>query len=182
MSRPNRQTPLRVGAVGWFFVLIVLIVAMSGGVMTGLGRTARPPVFGWILCCLALALAVRTVDRWAGLLPGIFGIAVLNGLIIVVSGHAPNQPTVAMSRFVGCSFTVLMAAAAAATARFSNEGLTNSDRVASIGIFLSFVAMFASVIAGVKQWEVPVSACIVVCVALIWFSRRLSPATRTRLR
>ena len=70
------------------------------------------------------------------MLPGIFGIATLNGLMLLVGGHALSQPSVLVPRLIGGAFTILMAVATAMTLRLTNGNLTNIERTASMGMLL----------------------------------------------
>src|SRR5947209_2184062 len=101
---------------GWFFLFLLLIVVISGGIATGLGYSPRPRPLGWVLFFGGVGVGAFTVDRWAKVLPGIFGIATLNGFIILISGHALNQPEIEVPRLIGVLFTVVMAGASFVTA------------------------------------------------------------------
>ena len=73
-----------------FLLFVVLTFVISAGIATGLGFNQRPRALGYVLVGFGLAAAVITVDRWSLALPGIVGIATLNGLITLYSGHALN--------------------------------------------------------------------------------------------
>lgn len=161
-----------------FLVLFFLLIAViSGGLVAGLGYGGRPRPFGWILFIGGSVLAMLTVDRRARVLPGIFGAATLNGIIILSSGHALNQPAAPVPRSIGAMLTIVMAAAAAITASFANKDLTNTDRAAYLGILSCFVAMLACAMIPIKHWEVPACIGLVACVALLWVRRFVAMKT-----
>jgi hypothetical protein len=159
---------------GWFFLLWFLIAVISGGLVTGLGYSLRPRPFGWILFGVGLIVGATTVDKWARVLPGMFGMATLNGLLILISGHALNRADVPVPRLEGALLTVVMAGASAITGTFADRRLTHTDRAAYLGILACFVAMLAGVMTSVKRWEVPVGIGFIACIAFLWGRRFLS--------
>lgn len=177
-SRSERENPSRLAMTGWFFLFLLLIVVISGGIATGLGYSPRPRPVGWVLFIVGLGAGAFTVDRWAKVLPGIFAIATLNGIIILISGHALNQPAIQVPRLVGGLFTVVMAGASFLTASFADRHLTNTDRAACLGILACFVAMLVCVMTSVGRWEVPVCIGFIACIAILWARRFLSVQNR----
>lgn len=173
-SSSERKNPSRLVNAGWFFLFLLLIVGISGGITTGLGYSSRPRPVGWVLFIVGFGVGAFTVARWAKVLPGIFGIATLNGLIILISGHALNQPAIQVPRLVGGLFTVAMAGASFITASSADRPLTNTDRVAYLGILACFVAMLVCVMTSVEHWEVPVCIGFIACIAVLWGRRYLS--------
>ncbi len=173
-GRTERKNPSRLVMTGWFFLFLLLIVVISGGIATGLGYSPRPRPVGWVLIIVGLGAATFTVDRWAKVLPGIFGIATLNGLIILISGHALNQPATQVPRLVGGLLTLVMAGASFITASFADRHLTNTDRAAYLGVLTCFVAMLVCVMMSVEHWEVPVCIGFIGCIAVLWARRFLS--------
>jgi hypothetical protein len=159
---------------GMFFLFLFLVVVNSAGIANGLGYSRGPWFLGWALLIAGSIAAILTVDSWAPVLPGIFGVAALNGLIISISGHALNQPTIPISPLIGVLFTVVMACASVATASFANRDLTNMDRAMYLGILFCFVAMMTCVMASVEHWEVPVCIGFLACIGVLSV-RKLKP-------
>ena len=122
---------------------------------------------------LGVCVGVFTVDQWARVLPGIFCIAALNGVIVLISGHALSQPGIQVRPLVGILFTVIMAGASFISASFAHRHLTNIDRAAYLGILACFVAMFVCVMTLVERWEVPVCVGFVACIGVLWARRFL---------
>jgi len=181
VDRYQQKNPSRLAMTAWFFLLLFLIVVISGGLATGLGFSPRPRPFGWILFTVGLIVGAITVDRWARVLPGIFGIATLNGLIILISGHAFNQADIPVPRLAGALFTVVMAGASGITGSLADRHLTHTDRVAYLGILACFVAMLVGVMTSVKRWEVPVCIGFIACIAVLW-GRRFLPVGNHRVQ
>ena len=173
-NHSQQKSPSRLAMAGWFFLFLLLIVVISGGIATGLGYSPRPRPLGWVLFVAGVGVGVFTVDRWAKVLPGIFGIATLNGLIILISGHALNQPTIQVPRLIGTLFTVVMAGASFITASFADRHLTTADRAAYLGILACFVAMLVCVMGSVEGWELPVCIGFIASIAVLWARRFLS--------
>lgn len=170
----NRKSLSRLAMTGWFFVFLLLIVVISGGIATGLGYSPPPRPLGWVLFIVGTGVAAFTVDKWARVLPGVFGVATLNGLIILISGHALNQPAVPVPRLVGLLFTVAMAGASVVTGSLADCHLMNTDRAAYIGILSCFTAMVVCIMASVEGWELPVCIGFMGCVAVLWARKFLS--------
>ena len=159
--------------VGSFLLFFAWMIAISGGIMICLGYGTRPRPLGWVLFIAGSVAAIVTVDRWAKALPGIFGVATLNCIIILADGHALNQPSVKIPRLIGAFLTVVAASASLATARFADRDFENADRAPYIGILSCFVAMFICTTASVERWEIPVGIGLMVCLAVLW-ARRFS--------
>ena len=155
-SHYQRKSPSRLVMTGWFFLFLLLIGVISGELSTGLGYSPRPRPLGWILFMAGVTIAALTVDKWARIIPGVFGIATLNGLIILISGHALNQPAIPVPRLMGALFTGVMAGTSVITAGFADRHLTNTDRATYLGILACFVAMMVCVMTSAEHWEIPV--------------------------
>jgi hypothetical protein len=154
--------------LGSFLLFFVLMVVISGGLETGLGYTPRPWPLGWALFVSGTTAAVLTVDRWAKALPGIFGVATLNSIIILADGHALNQPSVPVPRWTGALLTAIAAGASAATAKFVDRDLENIDPASFSASLSCFVAMYVCIMAPVERWEIPVATGLIGCIAVLW--------------
>jgi hypothetical protein len=164
----SRKKPSRLQLVGALLVFLLLVLSISGGIATGLGYTPRSRLLGWVLCIGGTVVAVLTVDWWATILPGIFGIATLNGIIILISGHALNQPSVSVPRIISLFLTIVMAGGSVATMRSGSARLTSAERAAYVGVLCCFIAMFTCVSLSVANWELPVCIGFVACISLLW--------------
>jgi hypothetical protein len=156
----------RLAITGWLFLFCFLIVMISGGIATVLGYTPRSQTFGWVFVAIGVSVAMISIKRWAQALPGIFGLATLNSLIILITGHALNQPGVPVPRGDGVLLTAVMVVATVATWEFAGPSLTVSDRAACVGILSCFVAVVVCSMASVAHWEIPVSIGILACLSV----------------
>ncbi len=161
----DRENSIR--AAARLLLLLLLIMSIGGGALTALGYTPRPRAFGWVLGLGGYIAAILTVDQWARALPGIFGLATVNGLIMLVTGHALTQPSVQVSRVLTTFFVSTVAGGAVATLSMVNRPLTVVRRTASLGILSCFVGMLFSTMAGIPHWETPVSFGFAGCVAAL---------------
>ena len=117
------------------------------------------------------------------MLPAVFGPAVLNGIIILSSGHALNQPAVPFPRWQALLFTALMASGSLTTAPFMKKRLSRTDQVACIGLLACFVAGFTAILLSAERWEGPVGIVILVFLGLIWVGRATAKKNqRDRIR
>src|SRR5579885_1857501 len=90
-------------------VCIFLFVGCAA--CAGVGATVtfkdptRPRAFGFVLMMAAAIVAITTAGRWKSVLPSIFLCGALNGLTILVEGHALTSPGVPVSRLAGVLLT-----------------------------------------------------------------------------
>lgn len=171
----------RLAIIGWFFLFCLLMVIISGGIATVLGYTPRSQAFGWVVLSIGVSVAMITINKWGQVLPGIFGIATLNSSLILITGHAPNQPTIPVPRGIGALLTVVMATATVATWDFAGRFLTGIDRAACVGILSCFVAMIVCLMDSVPHWEIPVSVAILGCIS-IPLARKLRQSRKHHVR
>ncbi len=168
--RHHKKLPLLTGIVFYlgFWLIGTCIVA---GLGIAIGNSPRPEAMGWLLFSVGTAGAVATVNRWARILPAVFGTPALNGLIILADGHALNQPSVPFPRWQALILIAVTAAGAYSTAPFSHTPLTKADKAACFGIFGCFVAMLTCILLAVPHWEIPVCAALLISLGLTWIGR-----------
>jgi FtsH-binding integral membrane protein len=154
--------------LGAYVLFLLLLICIAAGLIISFGNTRRPKPLGWITFIAGYVLAVWTDPRWARILPGVFGPAALNGIIILSTGHALNQPTVPFPRWQALIFTVLMFIGSLTTTPFMKIGLSRTDQVACIGLLSCFVAGFAAIGLSIEHWEGPIGAAILAFLGLIW--------------
>jgi len=111
----------------------LLGLAWLGLVIAGLGEAFAPPTrpaVGWVLLAIDAFILVITANRWVKALPGILGIATLNALVSVFSGHATNLSSVRISRFEAIVATLLLGISTGLSPSFTSRKLRILDRVA----------------------------------------------------
>jgi FtsH-binding integral membrane protein len=122
---------------------------------------------------------VGWVGIWARILPGVFAPAVLNGLIIFVSGHALNQAKLPVPRWESIIIIALAVTGVIVTAPFTNGNLTIEDKIGALGVWACFIAAFVGIVLPMNGWETPVGIALIACLAWIQIRRmKLKRATR----
>jgi FtsH-binding integral membrane protein len=154
--------------LGAYVLFLLLLICIAAGLIISFGNTPRPKSLGWITFIAGYGLAVWTVPRWARILPGVFGPAALNGIIILSTGHALNQPTVPFPRWQALIFTILMIIGSLTTTPFMKKGLSRTDQIACIGLLSCFVAGFAAIGLSIEHWEGPIGIAVLAFLGLIW--------------
>src|SRR5208283_1705496 len=166
MRRKRKQ--LELSHVIGFFLFFVLSTVISAGLGVGLGYSPRPRALGWVLFIGGSVVAVLTIHLWAKMLPAVFGMGTMNGIIILVLGHSLNEPPTPFPRYASAFLVVLLVCGGTATTRFLRQGLTLVDRVACLGLLGCSVAMIHCLMRSIQRWEIPVLVVLVGCVALLW--------------
>jgi hypothetical protein len=160
-KRTVRSRLIGIGAILLFFACAAFT---SAGVMIAFGHSPRPRIMGWPILMLSIGLGVWAMKYWARTLPGILGCATLNGLIIISSGHALNQPAVPVDRLTATLVTLAVGLSAFLATTFRNRSLTIVDRIACLGILASFAMVFQPL----SQVQFLGLAGIVACVIIAW--------------
>jgi len=107
------------------------------------------------------------MQYWARTLPGIFGCATLNGISVIISGHALNQTSVPVDRLTAALVTLGLGLSAFLAMSFRDRPLTIIDRIACLGILASFAIAFSP-----SQLQMLVLIGIVVCTVVAWAVER----------
>jgi hypothetical protein len=98
---------------------------------------------GFIFLLLSTPVMVTTMDRWVRVMAGFLGLAVLNGLLSISSGHVLANPTMPISRLDALYLTLFYAVAAILGSSMKHRRLSPVDRI-SVMAFLCSLAFLIS--------------------------------------
>jgi hypothetical protein len=128
-----------------------------------------PPIFGWALLVIAGGVAYLTMNQWAKVLSGWLGFSVLNGLLMIESGHLVNQPNKPFPRSTASIVTFCLAVSAFFASTFVSRKLTTIDRV-----MLSCVGAVYLVVFWLREqlmlWGIGL---ITFCLGVSWWNGRV---------
>jgi hypothetical protein len=122
------------------FLLMSMLVVGTGVALFGLqsSRLSSKPL-ALTLAVVAFGSIALMVQRWAKYFAGWIGYGVLNGLIMISSGHLVNNPAVRVSRPLAVTMTVLTLLSALVCLRFTeNYEVNGADKLALLGWILAF--------------------------------------------
>ena len=122
------------------FLLMSVLVVGTGVALFRLESSrlsSRPLAFA--LAAVAFACIALMVRRWAKYFAGWIGYGVLNGLLMISSGHLVNDPAVRVSRPFAVTMTLLTLVSALVCLRFTETyRLNRVDKVALLVWILAF--------------------------------------------
>jgi hypothetical protein len=127
--------------IGGLFLVGIQIVCFPSRIdpSSFLGRHSL--ISGWVLLTISAAIVIVEMQRWVKVLPGILVFAVLNGLIMLFTGHLLNNASIGVSRFDVTVLTVFFAVSSYLSRTFKDRKLRVIDRIA-LFIFVSSIAWF----------------------------------------
>lgn len=156
VSNPIKQGILR--TLSWLSVIVWLIVAFIAAGIT-VGQTSYPLAFGWILLAALMWIAAVTAARWVRVLPGMLGVAALNAIWSVISGHFGLNPPKPIARSLAGLMAVALIGAAYLSTTYINRRLAAIDRIA-------LTLAIASVLVGLSRAQLAVPATVAIAVFL----------------
>jgi FtsH-binding integral membrane protein len=130
----------------WAVVVVPFI-----GIMIAIGATPQPSLVGWLITASGVYWAIASVKHWARTLPAVFGPAILNGFLILVDGHALNQPNVPAPRAQSLMMIGVMVFGTITTAPFTQRDLFWYEKLSAIGVWICFVVAFVGIDLRVKD-------------------------------
>jgi hypothetical protein len=107
---------------------IILMGSLVGcsEIALGIVQSSRlSRVAGFFVALGSLALIFSLIKLWAKYFAGWVGYSVLNGLLMISSGHRVNNPTVLVPRWFSIPGTVLVLVSALVCLRFTKAYLLN---------------------------------------------------------
>jgi hypothetical protein len=125
---------------GWILTIFSTMLMLYIGAVLIFGADVnrnsilRSRAAGWGYLLLGSVIVVSTVSRWRKILPGVLIYAVLNGLVMIQSGHVTNRPDVPVPQGTAIALTLLFAATGILSATFVRRKINVFDRVALISV------------------------------------------------
>ena len=105
------------------------------------GRHAA--IVALIFLVLSIPIMFVTMNRWLKVMAGFLGLAVLNALISLGTGHVLANPTMPISRPYALSLMLFFAAAAALTGLMKNRKLSVVDRIFVMAFLFSLAILIS---------------------------------------
>ena len=155
MEKPKAMSQVKSGFRLVALILIGFVVAaMFFGGVIGLFSPGAVDRSSWsgrhtavvtpVFLIVSIPIMFVTMNRWLKVMAGFLGLAVLNALISLGTGHVLANPTMPISRPYALSLMLFFAAAAVLTGLMKNRKLSVVDRILvmaflfSLGILISF--------------------------------------------
>ncbi len=146
MRNPDTLSQVKSGfrLVGLIFLFIGIAGLFVGGIAYAFFPTGHSPVLGWVFIAISTAVMIALMNRWVKVLPGLLGLAVLNGVISILSGHVLANPTEPIPRLQAFYLTLFFAASSVLSGTFKARHLHLVDRAAVMVFVFSFAWLLAS--------------------------------------
>ncbi|HZS29202.1 MAG TPA: hypothetical protein VFB76_18390 [Candidatus Angelobacter sp.] len=130
---------------------LVVLVCVTGtlfvwGALVVSHEVAGSVMIGWLALAVAFVILLLNLDGWAKILPGLLALAAFNAVLMAVSGHIFNKPSVLVSRGVAFGSAAALALAALISARFHGKRLSILDRIVLVA-YVGFILLGL-----VSQW------------------------------
>ncbi len=167
MDETKRFSFARVGSI----LLLFGCLGLVGGGLVRLFRDGGDALIGWIMLGVGFLLTFATVNHWGRILPGVFGLAGVNALISLWSGHQLNQPSTPIPRVVALVLAIIFFSAAVLSGQIA---VREFNAVHRLLLFTVFVLLLIAMIA--NQFAIPGALGAVVCLFIL--SRLPAPHAR----
>jgi hypothetical protein len=115
---------------GTWLLGVIWLAIVFAGVAIAFTPSKFPPAVGWCLLAVAALVLLATANRWVTALPGILGVATLNSLAMIFTGHATGNPSVLVSRRLALFSAICLGASTLISLNFQDRNLHVHDRIA----------------------------------------------------
>jgi hypothetical protein len=156
---------------GWLFLVFA---GLGEGFASG---GAHRPVLGSGILAVAAAVLLWTMSRWIRAFPGLTGLATINALGAIFTGHATGNPSVRISSLEAAITSALLAVSTIVSLRLTRGNLRVLDRVA---VFSFVFCVFWTAVDNRVQIIAPAVACGLLVAA--WAYDRFFPQGRPNRR
>jgi hypothetical protein len=155
MESPKAMSQVKSGfQLAALVVIGFVIAAMFFGGVIGLCFPGAVDRSSWsgrhiaivtpVFLIVSIPIMFVTMNRWLKVMAGFLGLAVLNGLISLWSGHVMANPTMPVSRLYALSSTLFFAVASVLASKIRGRKLSVVDRTLvmaflfSLGVLISY--------------------------------------------
>jgi len=138
-KQPTTKKQVKSGflrAAGWllggaWFGLVIWGITNAFGTEANFSEGHHPSrVLGYLVLGVAGAIFAATANRWKRVFPGIMLAATLGALLELEQGHAVNNPSVLIPRWIGLVQLVVIAGVTVLSFTFKKRPLNIIDRIA----------------------------------------------------
>lgn len=156
--------------IAWFGLVLWGILEAFGTEANFSGGHHPSRVLGYLVLIVAAAIFIATANRWKRILPGIMLAATLGALLELQQGHAVNNPSASIPRWIALIQLAVIAGVTALSFTFKRRALNIVDRIA-------LLAFAASIYVGwdeATRQELPLALIVGgVCVLAAWAYDRM---------
>lgn len=158
---------------GAWFGLVIWGITNAFGTEANFSEGHHPSrVLGYLILGAAAIIFVVTANRWKRVFPGIMLAATLGSMLELEHGHAVNNPSVLIPRWIAFVQLVVIAGVTALSFTFKKRPLNILDRVALL-IFSASIYLGGE---EASRQTVPVALIIGgLCIFFAWAIDRLKP-------
>jgi hypothetical protein len=139
MQKPGTMSQVKNGLR--LAVLTLVFFGIAGlffaGVNYAFFPTGHSRALGLVFLIISTSVMVVEMNRWVKVLPGILGFAVLNGLIMLFTGHLLNDSSIPISRLDALVITLFFLGSSQLSRTFKDRKLNVIDRVALLAFAFS---------------------------------------------
>ena len=167
---PTTQLKDGLRTVGGWLLGFAWIGIVFAGLAVAFSPSKFPPAAGWALLTIAAFILLVSADRWVKALPGILGVATINSLVMIATGHATSNPSVSVTRLQAISATILLAVSTILAVDFQGRKPYLVDRV----VFLIYAMClgYAVIRPGTTYWALGTATA---ALFVAWSHNRLRP-------
>lgn len=126
------------------FAFMLWLMMVFAGLASTTTKSQIPFFVGWILLAVALLISYLTMQQWIKALPGLLGYGVLNGIIMMSTGHLVNNSSHPVPLSESTVMTIFAAGSAVFASKIASRQLTRVDRAALVGVVLSVLLGIAN--------------------------------------
>jgi len=136
---------------------------LVGGGLVRIFRDGAGNLIGWAMLGGGFLVTFATVNQWGRILPGVFGLAGINALVTLWSGHQINRPDMPVPRAVAIVLVVVFFSAAFLSGSIASREFNVAHKLL---LFAVFVLLLTAMIA--NQFAIPGAIGAVAFLFILW--------------